>query len=288
MRKNLTTKIIVILADLAIFVFGIFGIPNGVSARGAGKTRSPAASISASTFAAARISSCRCMSRRRSRATTDSDAARIQSQLQQAGITVGSVTKPDPAHPEIIQIQGAPADRVGDIRTTLNNSYGSQYDISSTSGTSWTLTMKPTAVKDLETAHAGAGDRDHPHPNRLARGERTGHSGIQPGQQPDIWSSCPESSDLARVHDIIQSTARLEIHAVQGGPWPDEATALQALGGTVPYDSVLLHEPAGTAAPTAPTRSTRSRRPPKSGAPTFATRRPAATPTPTNPRWSST
>ena len=37
--------------------------------------------------------------------TTDSDAARIQSQLQQAGITVGSVSRPDPAHPEVIQIQ---------------------------------------------------------------------------------------------------------------------------------------------------------------------------------------
>ena len=62
----------------------------------------------------------------------------------------------------------------------------------------------------------------------------------------------PGVSDLARVHDIIQSTARLEIHEVQGGPWTDEATALQALGGAVPYDSLLIHEPAGVAGPNSP------------------------------------
>ena len=31
MRKNLTSKAILIVAILLVFVFGIFGIPNGVS-----------------------------------------------------------------------------------------------------------------------------------------------------------------------------------------------------------------------------------------------------------------
>ena len=62
-----------------------------------------------------------------------------------------------------------------------------------------------------------------------------------------ILVELPGVDDLARVHDIIQSTARLEIHAVEGGPWNDEATALQSLGGTLPYDSILLHEAAGVA-----------------------------------------
>ncbi len=51
--------------------------------------------------------------------------------------------------------------------------------------------------------------------------------------------------DPARVKDVIQSTARLELHLVQGGPWSDEQAALQALGGTVPYDSLLLHTAPG-------------------------------------------
>lgn len=250
MRKNLNTKIIVILATIAICVFGIIGVPHGVTPAALKDAITSRINLGldlrGGTHLVLQVHVEEAVG-----ATTDSDAARIQSELQQAGITVGSVTKPDPAHPEIIQIQGAPADRVGDIRTTLNNSYSSQYDISSTSGTSWTLTMKPTAVKDLE-------QRTLEQAIETIRTRIDSLGVSEPVIQEynlgsnQILVELPGVDDLARVHDIIQSTARLEIHAVQGGPWPDEATALQALGGSVPYDSVLLHEPAGTASADSP------------------------------------
>jgi preprotein translocase subunit SecD len=250
MRKNLNTKIIVILAAIAICVFGIVGVPHGLT---------PAAlkdaivsrinlglDLRGGTHLVLQVHVEEAVG-----ATTDSDAARIQSQFQQAGITVGSVTKPDPAHPDVIQVQGAPADRVGDIRTTLNNSYSSQYEIASTSGNSWTLTMKAQAIKDLE-------QRTLEQAIETIRTRIDSLGVSEPVIQEynlgsnQILVELPGVSDLARVHDIIQSTARLEIHEVQGGPWSDEASALQALGGTVPYDSVLLHEPAGTAGPNSP------------------------------------
>jgi preprotein translocase subunit SecD len=250
MRKNLNTKIIVILATIAICVFGIIGVPHGVTPTALKNAITSRINLGldlrGGTHLVLQVHVEEAVG-----ATTDSDAARIQSQLQQAGVTVGSVTKPDAAHPEIIQIQGAPADRVGDIRTTLNNSYSSQYDISSTSGTSWTLTMKPTAVKDLE-------QRTLEQAIETIRTRIDSLGVSEPVIQEynlgsnQILVELPGVDDLARVHDIIQSTARLEIHAVQGGPWPDEASALQALGGTVPYDSVLLHEPAGTASADSP------------------------------------
>ena len=49
----------------------------------------------------------------------------------------------------MIQITGAPPDRVGDIRTVLNSKYGTQYDIASGPNNTWTLTMKPTAVAEI-------------------------------------------------------------------------------------------------------------------------------------------
>ncbi len=246
MRNNLNTKIIVILAAVAICIFGIIGVPHGITPtalKDAIVSRiNLGLDLRGGTHLVLQVHVEEAVS-----ATRDSDAARIQSQLQQAGITVGSVI-PDPAHPEVIQIQGAPADRVGDIRTTLNNGYSTQYDVSSTSGTSWTLTMKPTAVKDLE-------QRTLEQAIETIRTRIDSLGVSEPVIQEynlgsnQILVELPGVDDLARVHDIIQSTARLEIHAVQGGPWPDEATALQALGGSVPYDSVLLHEPAGTASP---------------------------------------
>src|SRR5271154_1454466 len=142
MRSNIKTKAIVIIAAVVIFIFGIFWKPNAGRPANWKEALTPNINLGldlrGGTHLVLQVHVEEAVG-----ATTDSDAARIQSQLQQAGITVGSVTKPDTAHPEVIQIQGTPADRVGDIRTTLNNSYSSQYDISSTSGTSWTLTMKP-------------------------------------------------------------------------------------------------------------------------------------------------
>ncbi len=43
------------------------------------------------------------------------------------------------------------------------------------------------------------------------------------------------------MKNIIQSTARLEIHAVVGGPYQDEQAALASVGGTLPPDEELVH-----------------------------------------------
>jgi preprotein translocase subunit SecD len=252
MRKNLNTKIIVIFAVLAIFVFGIFGIPHGVTPSA---LKSAIASrinlgldLRGGTHLVLQVHVEEAVGQ-----TTDSDAARIQTELQQAGITVGSVSKPDPQHPEVIQIQGAPADRVGDIRTSLNNRYSSQYEITAPSTTAWTLTMKQQAIKDLETRTLEqAIETIRTRIDSLGVSEPVIQEYNLGSNQ--ILVELPGVDDLARVHDIIQSTARLEIHEVQGGPYPDEASALQALGGTLPYDSELLEEPAGTAGPNSPSQ----------------------------------
>src|SRR5271154_3163696 len=248
MRSNLRTKVIVIVAAVVICVFGIIGIPHGVTPTALKDAIASRINLGldlrGGTHLVLQVHVEEAVA-----ASVDSDAARIQSQLQQSGITVGSVAR-DPQHPDVIQIQGAPADRVGDIRTTMNNSYSSQYDIASTSGTSWRLTMKPTAVKDLEQRTLEqAIETIRPRIDSLGVSEPVIQEYNLGSNQ--LLVELPGVDDLARVHDIIQSTARLEIHEVQGGPWPDEATALQSLG-TLPYDSVLLHETAGTASPNSP------------------------------------
>jgi preprotein translocase subunit SecD len=55
-----------------------------------------------------------------------------------------------------------------------------------------------------------------------------------------ILVELPGISDLDRVKTIIQSTARLEIHAVVGGPFQDQAAALASVGGALPPDEEIL------------------------------------------------
>jgi preprotein translocase subunit SecD len=56
-----------------------------------------------------------------------------------------------------------------------------------------------------------------------------------------ILVELPGISDMDRVKSIIQSTARLEIHPVVGGPYNDEAAALAANGGAIPPGEMLVH-----------------------------------------------
>ncbi len=56
-----------------------------------------------------------------------------------------------------------------------------------------------------------------------------------------ILVELPGIEDLDRVKSIIQSTARLEIHAVIGGPYQDEQAALASVSGTLPPDEEIVH-----------------------------------------------
>ena len=51
----------------------------------------------------------------------------------------------------------------------------------------------------------------------------------------------PGIDDLDRVKEILTATARLEIHAVVGGPYKDDQEAASSVGGNVPPDEMMVH-----------------------------------------------
>lgn len=237
MQKNLKQKTILIIAVLIVCIFGIFGIPKGVSGTALKQAILDRIHLGLDLKGGMHLI-LQVMTDEAVNFTTTNDAAHIQTELQQNGITVGSIV-PDTAHVGTILINGAPPDRAGDIRSVLEQRYGNQYDISSGENNTFTLAMKPTAIADLKK-----NTMDHSIEVIRQRVDSLGVS--EPIIAPynlgtdQILVELPGVDDIARVKDVIQSTARLEIHEVQGGPWPDEQAALQALGGSVPYDSLLL------------------------------------------------
>jgi preprotein translocase subunit SecD len=154
-------------------------------------------------------------------AETDNAVARVQTDLQQAGLSARSVVKPDPKKPEVIEIQGTPPDRTGDVRSLLDSRYGAQYLVASEPNNSWTLTMKGTEVQAIEQ-HAMQQSID-------TIGTRINALGVtEPTIQEynlgtnQILVELPGVDDLSQVRDIIQSTARLEMHLGVSGPFPNE------------------------------------------------------------------
>lgn len=237
MRNNLTSKTILIFAVIIVFVFGIIGIPSGFS--GAAfkaalqKHISLGLDLKGGTHLILQVMVDEAVGIAR-----DSDAAHIQQDLQASGVTVSSVA-PDLSRPDVIQINGAPADKAGDVRSVLNAKYGVQYDIASGANNSWTLTMKPSAVADLKKR---AVDQSIAVISQRVNELGTTEPVIQEYNlgSNQILVELPGVDDLGRVKDVIQSTARLEIHAVNGGPYTSEQDALQQMGGSVPLDSILI------------------------------------------------
>jgi preprotein translocase subunit SecD len=237
MRKNLTSKTILIVAILLVFIFGIFGIPHGISGQAWRDALSNRISLGLDLKGGTHLV-LQVMVDEAVAAETDNAVGRLQSDLQAAGISVGSVGKPNPADPVTLQISGVPAAKTGDVRNLLDTKYGQQYNISSTSD-GFTLTLKPTEQQALETKTLQQSiETISTRINSLGVTEPTVQEyGLGKNQ---ILVELPGVDDPGRVRDIIQSTAILEIHAVTGGPYATQDAAKQANGGVIAPDQELV------------------------------------------------
>jgi preprotein translocase subunit SecD len=252
MRKNLGAKTALIVVLLLLFTYFIFGTPSGVSPKKLGASMLEASpmrhglslglDLRGGTHLILQV-----MVEEAVSAVTDNDVARTSDALKQAGITGASVVKPDPNTPEVIHVSGVSADKAGQVRDLLNNKFGTGYAVSSNSD-GFTVTLQPSQAQAIRThAVQQAIETIRDRVDRLGVSEPVIQEyGLGANQ---ILVELPGVDDPARVKDIIQSTARLEIHQVLGGPYANEQEALQALGGSVPPEDMLMH---GQGAPPAP------------------------------------
>lgn len=238
MQKNLKTKTIIILAFLVVSIYGIFGIPHGVSGTALKDALlqriNLGLDLKGGTHLVLQVMVDEAVS-----GATDSDVGAIQADLQQNSIPGAVVSKPDPNRPEMIQISGVPADHTADVSSVLNSRYSGNYDITPGVNGTWTLNMKATAVAQIkQSALDKSIDVIRTRIDSFGVKEPT----IEPYQlgSYQILVELPGIDDLGRIKEAIQSTARLETHEVMGGPWPDKQTALQSIGGVVPPDAELL------------------------------------------------
>src|ERR1700677_4096439 len=231
-------KTLLIVAVLLVFVFGIFGIPKGIGPSAWKTALTDRIHLGLGLKGGIHLV-LQVMVNEAVGAETENAVARIQADLQQGGFPARSILKPDAKRPELIQVQSTPPDRVGDVRNLLDSRYGAQYTIASEPNNSWTLTMKQTEVQSIEQrAVAQSIDTIRTRINALGVTEPTIQEYNLGTNQ--ILVELPGVDDLSRVRDIIQSTARLEIHLVVGGPFPTEQAAVQSLNGTVPPEDIVM------------------------------------------------
>jgi preprotein translocase subunit SecD len=228
MRNKMAGRIGFIVAVLVIFIYGIFGIPHGSLKQSLTNRIHLGLDLQGGTRLVLQVHVAEAIN-----SATDRDVQALNTAL--AGN--GTATKLDPLHPEVITINGVDPAKQQSVRDTLNGTEYQVYEVGNITG-GYTLTMKQTAIHDLE-----ARTLEQSIETIRARVDKLGVS--EPAIEPygvganQILVELPGVTDQDKVERVIQSTAKLEIHAVVN-QYNDEQSAMQALNGVVPPDQELM------------------------------------------------
>jgi len=243
MGKNLAGKTALIVAVLVVFCFGIVGIPHGSLAQSIKDRIHLGLDLKGGTHLVLEVHVAEAVA-----SATDRDVARIEDAFQKAGITGATVGKTDPARPQTIVVSGVPPAKLSDARSILQSNEYSSYDVATTADGNATLTMKMAAIRDLETRTLDTSiETIRERIDKLGVTEPVIQKyGLGENQ---ILVELPGIDNSAEVEEVIQSTAKLSIHAVTGGPYESDQAALQANGGTIPADSMLVRGSGSAGAP---------------------------------------
>jgi preprotein translocase subunit SecD len=243
MGKNLAGKSAFIVAVLVIFCFGIVGIPHGGLMESIKNNIHLGLDLKGGIHLVMEVHVAEAVG-----SATDRDVQRLEDDFQKAGIVGATIGKTDPARPQTIIVSGIPAAKLGDARSILQGNDYSTYDIATTADGGSSLTMKLGAIRDLETRTLDTSiETIRERIDKLGVTEPVIQKyGLGENQ---ILVELPGISDVGHVEDVIQSAAKLSIHAVTGGPYETDQAAMQANGGIIPADSMLVRGAGSAGAP---------------------------------------
>ncbi|HEX7423933.1 MAG TPA: protein translocase subunit SecD [Terriglobales bacterium] len=238
MNKNLSWKLTVIVGILLVFLFGILGIPKDWSGRAVlasiGDRIHLGLDLRGGTHLILQVQVNDAVN-----VDSDNALARLKEDLRSHKINYADITKPDPVnHPEMVVVKGVPPDQTSDFKSIISDRLP-EYDASSGAENSWTVSMKAQGLADLKNRAVGqAIETIRNRIDQLGVSEPViQEHGLG---QYQILVQLPGVDDPARVKEIMQSTAMLEIKQSLGGPYSSEQSALQEHGGVLPPDTVLM------------------------------------------------
>ncbi len=239
MKKDLKNKITLIIAVLVVCLYGIFGVPSGLSGSALLAAITKRVHLGLDLRGGAHLI-LQVQVADAVNAETDNTVQDIEQQMKKANLTFSQVYKPDPNKPDAIQVEGVAPVQSSSVDALLDGPrYSDEYDVASGANNTWTLTMKPIYERDLDqrTVQEAISTITDRVDSLGVTEPQIAPYGLGANQ---ILVELPGISNLDQVKTIIQSTARLEIHAVVGGPFPSQQGALSSVGNALPTDEQIL------------------------------------------------
>ena len=238
MNKNLGWKLGLIAATLIVFLIGIFGIPKEWSGKGLLASLQDrihlGLDLKGGTHLILQVQVNDAVN-----VESDNAVERLKADLRTRKINYAEISKPEPVNnPDRIVIKGVPPESSADLRSVVSDRLP-EYDLTSGAENTWTLAMKPQTLSELK--NRAVTQAIETIRNRIDQLGVTEPIIQEHGLgQYQILVQLPGVDDPARVKEIMQSTAMLEIRQSLGGPYASEQAALQEHGGVLPPDAVLM------------------------------------------------
>jgi preprotein translocase subunit SecD len=239
MNKNLLWKAVFIVAVLVVFLFGILGWPASWSSQGIAQSIQDRIHLGLDLKGGTHLI-LQVQVNDAVRADAERVVERLKEDMRTKRIPYSEIGLPDPANqPERVVLKGVPPENSADLRAIVNDRLP-EYNLASQPDNTWLISMKPdrlTELKNRSVAQAIETIRNRIDQLGVSEPVIEEH-GLG---QYQILVQLPGVDDPARVKEIMQSTAMLEIRqALDANEYGSEQEALAAHGGVLPPDSVLM------------------------------------------------
>jgi len=245
--KNLRIKFLIIVAVMLACIYGVIGIPKskaelisnwehnihlGLDLRGG-------------TYLVLQV-------QEQDAFNTDANtvADQIKDAAQKANISIGAVDVQEAkslsdADKVAVFVRGVPTTQAGQFRRILQEQFGN-WVLTPQNPTDYRLTLKPSeAIAMRQQILAQTKNTVEKKINALGLSE----SAVQQRRaesDAELLVQLPGVDDPARIKQIIQTAAVLELYEVKGGPFPSREEALAQNGGVLPVGSKLVRSRSGS------------------------------------------
>jgi preprotein translocase subunit SecD len=179
------------------------------------------------------------------KAEADQIIDRVKSLMQERGIEYSAFDRNDPASIEDaskiqIDAKGIPINKTSEFRTLINESFP-DWSIAGVNSTDYRLTMKPSAALDFRKKTVATSIRTiESRIDGLGLAEASVQQRGAAETEPEILVQMPGVDDPARIKQVLQTAALLELYDVQEGPFASREMALNQFNGILPPGTKLV------------------------------------------------
>ncbi|MEP7352361.1 MAG: protein translocase subunit SecD [Acidobacteriota bacterium] len=243
MNSNVRNKLLITLAVTLACIYGIIGLPTSIGELkdNFSKRINLGLDLRGGTQLVMQI-----QLQDAFKAEADTVIQRLRTDLSAKHVTYADINRNDPQTIEdagtiAVTITGVPGTQGGDLRTVINDGYGSQWSLTTVNATDYRLNLKTTEFLGLKEATLSQTmNTIEKKINGLGLAESSVQRRGGTASEAEILVQLPGVDDPARIKSLLTQAAVLELFEVQDGPFSSREEVLTKKGGFLGLGSQIL------------------------------------------------